>query len=1106
MVISKTHIRDKVMETKETQTEAATTTEGLVVNRFFTKQNISAYDMFEYDLRSSVIRNPDGSVVFEMKNVEVPNTWSQIATDILAQKYFRKKGVPTTDQTGKVSAGGETSAKQVIHRMVGCWTKWGKDNNYFNSSKDAKSFYEEMTYMMMNQMAVPNSPQWFNTGLSWAYNITGNAQGHSFINPKTGQLEYSKDAYSRPQPHACFILSVKDDLVNPGGIFDLITREARIFKYGSGVGTNFSVIRGKNELLSGGGTSSGLMSFLKINDAAAGAIKSGGTTRRAAKMVCLDIDHPEIEEFINWKAGEENKVASLVAGNIICGTHINRILAEANEHGLNLIENKKLRQAIKNSNENNVPAQMILRAIELAKQGVGKIDFNKFDTHYEGEAYNTVSGQNSNNSIRISNEFFNILDNRSNWNLINRTDGKVFKEVPAERLWNNIAMSAWVSADPGLQYSSTINEWHTCKKSGKINASNPCSEYMFLDDTACNLASINLTKFHDEETGTFNIEAFKHAIRLWTIALEISVLMAQFPSESVAQKSYDFRTLGLGFANLGSLLMKMSVPYDSDKGRAIAGAITSIMGGEAYSTSADMAVVLGPFSKYEKNKKSMLEVIRNHRRAAYDAKSNSYEGLTILPQAINQDLAPKDMLTAAHASWDKALELGEKHGYRNAQVTVIAPTGTIALVMDCDTTGIEPDFAIVKFKKLSGGGYFKIVNKSLKPALKNLKYSEDQIRDIEKYCIGHGTLQNAPFINHESLKERGFGNKEIEALEKETKSAFEIRFIFNKWVLGESFCKKTIGLTGAQLDDPKLNILRELGFSQDEISAADEYLCGTMTIEGAPHLKGDHYRIFDCANKCGKKGKRYIHHNGHIKMMAAAQPFISGAISKTINMPRETTIEEIKAAYYDSWKYMTKAVALYRDESKLSQPLSSTSGLTSELDLIFNEPIEKSKRHSKIKAQTTETINHHKIGPHDLYVHTYVTKKGILIKIQLVMPKTTPSNQEMLDFISSTISFAISRGFSTQEVLDECFEEWREHPIIKKVEEILRGQYSHQVVQTKLGSEKDEAVISENLIESDTLKAMGYTGSKCTDCGANMMRQNGACLLCDVCGATSGCS
>lgn len=1084
------------MEYENTPVESTTATQGLVINRIFTKPELSVYDMIEYENRSSTIRNPDGSVVFDMQNVEVPTSWSQIATDILAQKYFRKAGVPEAES--------ENSIKQVVHRLVGCWTDWGTKFGYFNSTKDSKSFYEEMSYILLNQMGAPNSPQWFNTGLKYAYGITGNPQGHYYVDPKTKQLTQSKDAYSRPQPHACFILSVRDDLVNEGGIFDLVTREARIFKYGSGVGTNFSSIRGKGEKLSGGGTSSGLMSFLKINDCAAGAIKSGGTTRRAAKMVILDIDHPEIENFINWKASEEDKVANLVAGSSVCREHTNNILKEANRHGINLKENTALRTAIKDAYGAKVPSQLILRAIELAKQGVGKLDMNEFDTHYEGNAYLTVSGQNSNNSIRVTNNYMEALESNTNWKLINRTDGNVYKEIPAQKIWDDLGMSAWVSADPGLQFDTTINDWHTCPASDRINGSNPCSEYMFIDDTACNLASINLCKFYDDETGTFNIEAYKHATRLWTIVLEISVLMAQFPSRDVAQKSFDFRTLGLGYANIGSLLMKMGVPYDSDKGRSITGALTSIMCGESYATSAEMAGNLGAFDEYKKNQEHMLRVIRNHRRAAYNAKPDSYENLSVLPTGINQELCPKDLLSAAHSSWDRALELGEKHGYRNAQVTVIAPTGTIALVMDCDTTGIEPEFSIVKFKKLAGGGYFKIVNNGLKSALKKLGYTQDQIHTIEKYCIGHGSLINAPYINHEALAKKGFGEAQLTALENEASKAFGIKFMFNQHIIGKEFCSNVLGITDEQLDNPNFDMLNALGFTEEQIDAADVHLYGTMTIEGAPHLKGEHYSVFDCANKCGKTGKRFIKASAHLKMMSSAQSFISGAISKTINMPSNAAIEDIKNAYFDSWKLGIKAVALYRDSSKLSQPLSTGSGINQELENIFKEEIITDVRTEKA-TNYIEQISSHKVGPQELYIHSRIGLNGKLVGMRLVMPKTTPSNQEMLDFVSKTISFALARGYSTQEVVDECLGEWSDHPIIKKIEEILSGQHLQNIVQTKLTPNKEKLVETDKE-SSDAIKAMGYTGSKCKECGAMMMRQNGSCELCDVCGATSGCS
>jgi ribonucleoside-diphosphate reductase alpha chain len=829
---------------------------GLQFSRRFTQEGVSVFDQFEYDYRTSIIRNPSGEVVFELNNVEVPKQWSQIATDILAQKYFRKAGVPQPDG----SLGRETSVKQVAHRMANCWKVWGERYDYFMSAEDAQIFYEELVYSILNQACVPNSPQWFNTGLNESYGIKGKPQGHYYVDAVDGILKKSTSAYERPQPHACFILSVTDDLVNDGGIMDLWVREARIFKYGSGVGTNFSNVRGEGEKLSGGGTSSGLMSFLKIGDRAAGAIKSGGTTRRAAKMVCLDLDHPEIIDFIDWKVEEEKKVGALIDAG--------------------------------------------------------------YASDYEGEAYRTVSGQNSNNSVRIPNSFFEKLEKNEDWELKARTDGRTMRKIPARELWNKIAYAAWRCADPGTQYDTTINEWHTCPEGGPIRASNPCSEYMFLDNTACNLASVNLRQFFDGEKNVFDIEGLEYTCRLWTVVLEISVLMAQFPSKEVAQLSYDYRTLGLGYANLGSVLMVSGIPYDSEEARGIAGAVTAIMTGIAYKTSAEMASILGPFAKYEENKQHMLRVMRNHRLAAYDA--DEYEGLQIKPQGIKAKYCPDDLLKAATKAWDEAVQMGEKYGYRNAQTTVIAPTGTIGLVMDCDTTGVEPDFALVKFKKLSGGGYFKIINQSVPLALKNLGYNEKDADAIVKYAVGSGTFAGAPHINHQSLSERGFLAEEIKKLDAAVGSAFEIGFVFNVYTLGEA-CLKRLGFKAEQYFNFEWSLLESLGFTDEQIEAANDYVCGTMTIEGAPLLKDEHLPVFDCANKCGQKGERFIHATGHIRMMGAAQPFLSGAISKTINLPNEANVEEIADCYLLSWKLGLKANALYRDGSKLSQPLSNKS-------------------------------------------------------------------------------------------------------------------------------------------------------------------------------------
>jgi ribonucleoside-diphosphate reductase alpha chain len=836
--------------------EKAPAQSGLQFRRRYTRDETNVFDLFEYDYRTSVIRNPNGEVVFEMNNVEVPKQWSQIATDILAQKYFRKAGVPQPDG----SLGRETSAKQVAHRLANCWRVWGEKYGYFASTADAQIFYEELVYSILNQMCVPNSPQWFNTGLYESYGIKGKPQGHYYVDQVDGELKRSTSAYERPQPHACFILSVDDDLVNDGGIMDLWVREARIFKYGSGVGTNYSNLRGEGEKLSGGGSSSGLMSFLKIGDRAAGAIKSGGTTRRAAKMVCLDLDHPEIVEFINWKVEEEKKVGALIDAG--------------------------------------------------------------YASDYEGEAYKTVSGQNSNNSVRIPNSFFDKLKKGEEWELTGRMDGRVMKKVPSRELWNQLAYAAWRCADPGTQYNTTINEWHTCPEGGEIRASNPCSEYMFLDNTACNLASANLMKFYDAGKNAFDVEGYEYNCRLWTVVLEISVLMAQFPSKEVAQLSYEYRTLGLGYANLGTMLMVGGIPYDSEEARAIAGAITAIMTGTAYKTSAEMAAVLGAFPRYEENKAHMMRVMRNHRLAAYDA--DEYEQLSLKPIGLKAQYCPDYMLKAACKAWDDAVELGEKYGYRNAQATVIAPTGTIGLVMDCDTTGVEPDFALVKFKKLSGGGYFKIINQSVPSALKNLGYNEKETESIIKYAVGAASFAGAPFINHQTLSEKGFIADEIKRLDAAVVSAFDIAFVFNKYSLGEE-CLQRLGFTPEEYNDFEWNMLEALGFSDEQIEAANDYVCGTMMLEGAPGLKEEHLPVFDCANKCGKKGQRYIHAHGHIRMMGATQPFISGAISKTINLPNEANIEEIADAYLLSWELGLKACALYRDGSKLSQPLSNKS-------------------------------------------------------------------------------------------------------------------------------------------------------------------------------------
>lgn len=1093
---------------------------GLAFKRQYTRDGVSPFDMFEYDYRTSVIRNPNGEKVFEMTNVEVPQHWSQIATDILAQKYFRKAGVPQPDG----SLGRETSIKQVAHRLADCWRVWGEKYGYFASANDAQVFYDELAYSILQQSCAPNSPQWFNTGLFNSYGIDGNAQGHYYVDPVTGSLERSKNAYERPQPHACFILSVDDDLVNEGGIMDLWVREARIFKYGSGVGTNYSNIRAEGEKLSGGGTSSGLMSFLKIGDRAAGAIKSGGTTRRAAKMVCLDLDHPEVIDFIDWKVEEEKKVAALIAAG--------------------------------------------------------------YPSDYEGEAYRTVSGQNSNNSVRIPNEFFRRLVSGGDWEMTARSDGKVMKKVPAREVWEKIAYAAWRCADPGTQYDTTINEWHTCPEGGAIRASNPCSEYMFLDNTACNLASLNLRRFFNEADNTFDVSGFEYMTRLWTVVLEISVLMAQFPSPEVAQLSYDYRTLGLGYANLGSMLMVSGIPYDSEEARAIAGAITAIMNGVAYRTSAEMAEALGAFPRYQENRAHMLRVMRNHRAAAYDA-SEAYEGLETKPMGINAKYCPDYLLKAATKAWDEAVQMGEQHGYRNAQATVIAPTGTIGLVMDCDTTGIEPDFALVKFKKLSGGGYFKIINQSIPAALKNLKYSEDQIDAIVKYAKGHGTFAGAPYINHQSLSEAGFIADELKKLDNAVESAFEVGFVFNVYTLGEE-CLSRLGFTPEQYFAPDFSLLHELGFSDEQIDAANDYVCGTMMMEGAPYLKEEHLAVFDCANKCGKKGERYIHAHGHIRMMGATQPFISGAISKTINLPNEATVEEIKDCYYLSWQLGIKACALYRDGSKLSQPLSNksdkkkkeedTTAETAAADsqivdmgkLTIDELLEEVNKRvqaspdTQLKRELSRIVERKqlpakrrgytikaKVGGQPLFVRTGEYGDGTLGEIFLDMAKEGATMRSLMNSFAIAVSVGLQYGVPLEEFVDKfTFTRFEpagivEHPNIKSATSVLdfvfrllayeyldrtdlvhvqdpermpqndeSAQELSQVRVTAPQTQKQKNVVPAPKPvaaaipnTADVKKMMGTSADApaCRNCG-NITLRNGTCYMCPNCGTTTGCS
>jgi ribonucleoside-diphosphate reductase alpha chain len=1039
--------------------------QAMKIERRFTTDGQDAYAALTFTTTVSEIRNPDGKSVFRNDAVEVPTGWSQVAADIIAQKYFRKAGVPAVlkrvpekgvpeflwrsvpDEAAlaKLPEGarfvGETSARQVFDRLAGAWAYWGWKGGYFTTEADARAYFDEMRFMLAAQMAAPNSPQWFNTGLHWAYGIDGPSQGHFYVDPFTHKLVKSKSAYEHPQPHACFIQSVSDDLVNEGGIMDLWVREARLFKYGSGTGTNFSSLRGEGEKLSGGGKSSGLMGFLKIGDRAAGSIKSGGTTRRAAKMVICDMDHPDIEAFINWKVIEEQKVASLVAGSKAHEARLNDIFAAIKSWDGDLAgatdpkRNDALKAAIKAAKRAMIPETYVGRVLQYARQGYTSIEFPTYDTDWDSEAYASVSGQNSNNSVRVTDAFLKAVKDDADWELLRRTDGKVSKTVKARDLWDQVGHAAWACADPGIQFHDTVNAWHTCPADGAIRGSNPCSEYMFLDDTACNLASMNLLTFLNGDT--FDADAYVHATRLWTVTLEISVMMAQFPSKEIAQRSYEFRTLGLGYANIGGLLMNLGLSYDSDAGRALCGALTAIMTGVSYATSAEMAAELGAFPGFRKNREHMLRVIRNHRRAAQG--TNDYEGVNVAPVALDAANCPDARLVQmARAAWDEALELGQAHGYRNAQATVIAPTGTIGLVMDCDTTGIEPDFALVKYKKLAGGGYFKIINQSVPAALAKLGYRPSQIEEMVAHAVGHGSLGQAPHINHTALIGHGFGPGEIARIEQALPTAFDIKFVFNHYTLGEAFCRETLGIPEDKLADPTFDLLRHLGFTKAQIDAANDHALGTMTLEGAPYLKPEHLSVFDCANPCGKTGTRYLSVDSHIRMMAAAQSFISGAISKTINMPNSATIDEVLSAYDLSWSLGIKANALYRDGSKLSQPLASalveddedaeealaTGPAPVKAQVLAEKIVEKiilrevargrEKLPERRKGYTQKAI----VGGHKVYLRTGEYKDGRLGEIFIDMHKEGAGFRAMMNNFAIAISVGLQYGVPLEEFVD----------------------------------------------------------------------------------------
>ena len=1119
------------------------------IPRFYTKTNANPYADQQYVERKSL---PPGKTT--PISLMAPQSWSQMAVDVLTQKYMRKTGVPQpeSDRLGR-----ETDARQVFRRIAECWTFWGRRGGYFTTDQDAQAYSDELQYMLAHQIGAPNSPQWFNTGLHSSYGITGPDQGLWRWNPDTKDTALVGNAYEHPSASACYIQSIADDLVNENGIMDLWTREARLFKFGSGSGTNFSTLRGKGERLSGGGTSSGLMSWLKIGDTAAGAIKSGGTTRRAAKMVILNIDHPDIEAFIHLKVQEEQKVAALVVGSHLCATHLNKIIQAAwiMEDGTALVQpnpkfNTGLNEAIRAARQARIPETYIQRALSFAKKGHKNFAFSLYDLGWEGEAYQTVTGQNANNSVRVTKAFLDAVKADALWNLRNRTDGAVAKTVRARELWDHICTAAWQCADPGIQYDDIINDWHTTPAQGRINGSNPCSEYHSNDDTSCNLASLNLIKFLKPD-GTLDLDAYRHAIRLWTIALDITVYMASYPSRAIAERTATLRQLGLGYANLGAVLMQLGLPYDSPKARAVAQGLTALLTGEAYDTSAELADALGPFDHYPENRESMLRVIRNHRRAAHgETRPEVYEQLTVAPQALDLAQCPSALAEAVQTSWNNALRNGTKHGYRNAQVTVLAPTGTIGIVMDCDTTGIEPDFSLVKYKTLAGGGTMKFVNESVPPALRTLGYPPEQVAAITRYVVGTGTLRDCPALNVEQLQNLGISTNALDRIEQGIPKVLDLAMIITPETVGIEWCQQRFGLSTTALQAPEFNLLKQLGFTQDAITQANLHVCGALTIEGAPNLKPEHLGVFDCAVPGGTLGTRSIAPDGHLKMLGAVQPFLSGSASKTINLPATADIEDIARLYTLAFDLGVKCLAVYRDGSKLSQPLQAmgASELAQAVEdknipavakALAQQTIERGKHRplpNKRKGYTQKAT----IGGHKLYIRTGEYEDGTLGEIFLDMHKEGAAFRSLMNCFAIAISTGLQYGVPL-EVFVESFTIMRFEPNgpvsghdrikmatsimdyilrdlainyldrqdlanIQMTGEDLRGDSVKPYIQKSNGhsSYLPASQQASGRSDAEEAKAKGYTGDPCPECYRFTMVQRGTCKTCQSCGANSG--
>ncbi|RJE81324.1 vitamin B12-dependent ribonucleotide reductase [Paracoccus sp. JM45] len=1027
------------------------------IERRFTTETSGAYGDIAFATTATDIRNPDGSVLFRNDGVQVPAGFSQTASDVMAQSFFCRGGVPAVlkavpedgvpdflwrhvaDLTALADLPdcdrflAETTARQVFDRMAGAWTYWGWKGGYFASEDEARAYLDEIRFMLARQMASPAAAQWVNTGLHWAYGIGSDAQGFR-VDHITGDVQ-AADA-SHPQPHACFIQSVSDDLLSGGGIMDLWVREARLFKHGHGSGTNFSELRSTDEALSQGGTSAGLMGFLKIGDRAAGAIKPGGIRRRTSKMVICDIDHPEVEDFINWKTLEEQKVASLVAGSQMHERHLNAIFAAIGAGGdTDPDSNAALKAAIRDARRVMIPETYVNRILQYAQQGFTSIRFPTFDTDWDSEAYATVSGQNSDSAVRVTDAFLNAVRVDAPWELLRRTDGRVAKTVSARQLWDQIGDAAWASADPAVQFDDTVNAWHTCPQDGAIRASNPSGEYMFLDDTACHQATLNLTAFVRD--GRFDGKGFAHATRLWTLTSEIGVMMAQFPSERLARRTHDFRPLGLGFANLGGLLMRMGVAYDSDQGRAICGAITALMTGTVYATSAQMAAMVGPFAGYARNAGDMLRVIANHRAAVLG--TGDYHGLNIAPVLMDADhCADADLIHMARSAWDQALDLGCRHGFRNAQASVIAPAAQSGLIMDCDTNGIEPDFAHVKYVALPQGGHAKAINPAIPQGLTVLGYDDDQIVAIAAHAIGNASLADCPTVNQAALVRCGFGAEQLARVQSALTTAVDIRFVFNQWTLGRSFCRDTLGIPTDKLADPAFDLLSYLGFSDAQIKAANDHICGTMTIEGAPYLRPEDLAVFDCTTPCGQSGTRHLSLDSHIRMMAAAQTFVSGGIARTLKLPHSASIADVLAVHDLAWSFGLKSIDLYRDGSKLSQPLAQSlfqdddgardvmgNGTPRQKAAIMAEKVVERIIVKEIRAAREKLPLRRKgytqkasVGGHKVYLRTGEYDDGNLGEIFIDMHKEGAGFRAMINNFAIAVSVGLQYGVPLEEFVD----------------------------------------------------------------------------------------